>query len=1251
MARGSRTIVKTLMWGAACALIVVPSAVGGSITCGATTCWNNPSGDSNWFNSSDWSNGTPNTSTDAEITTSAAFQPVIGSTGAGVQNLTIDANGSLTLNDSSNLTVGDSSGSSTITLNAGSTLNLSSAGNVTDLILGNTTGGQVNLTGAGTLTLSNNVDNRIYGAASSTVLSNSATIQGAGIIEPESGLSLSNSGTVNSNDSAGLTLQLATTNTGTLEATSGSTLSLSNSSITNTNGVIQTDGTLGSTVALGSSSITGGKLQTTGSGVITTSSATLNGSVELNGALNINDGTTLNLGSGMTLNIDAGAGLNLNSAGNTTNLVVGGGTVTLNGPGVVNLGNNADNRIYGGATTTLINNTTIQGSGQIFTNSGMSLTNNAIVDANSSPGLSISLSTLTNPGTLEASSGGTLSLNASTIDNTNGIIQALNGSTVDLNSANITNGTLTTAGTGVLAANSSAALNGAVALNGKLNIVDGDNLTLGSGMTLTIGSTGSLNLNSVSSDTNLIIGGGTVTLDGPGGVVLGSNGSNRIYGSAATNLINNTDISGVGQIFTNTGLSLTNQGTIDANLSGSGGGICPTGGSLCLDLTVTNSNIMQASNGGTLALTGSTVFNSNGTIQALNGSTVQLNSSGVTGGILSTTGTGVITSNSAALTGGIAVNGTLNVNDNNSLELNGTTITFGSGSINLNSAGDATDLKIYGMVTLSGTGSINMSNSIGNRIYGNGTSTLINNTTIQGAGQIFTNSGLTLQNNSTGIVDANQTASLTLTLTATNTGTLEASGGGTLIFSDANVTNTGGTIQALNASTVQVNSSTITDGTLTTSGSGAIQSASSTLAGTMNLNGTLNILDNNNTTLNTGLSLTIGSGGSLNLLSAGDATDLRVGTTTGGMVTLSGAGSVTLSNNPNNRIYGDTSVTLVNNTTIQGAGQIFTNSGLSLTNGINGTVLANDSNHLVLDLSVTNNGTLQSAAGSTLDIQGTGLLTNFNASTDTLTGGTYHSAGTIQWVGANVVNNDAAIILDGAGGQILNSSNSTNALAGFNNNESGGAFTVENGQQFNDGSNSFVNAGNVNVLSDSGFETTSIYAQSAGTTVVNGTLEASLLLLNGGTLEIGGGSGDVDANVTQNAGVIESDPGSMQITGNYIMEQDGMLNIDLTSETIFDELEVSGSAYVDGTIDVSLLDYTGGTNSYTILSSDGLMPGLDLQIDLPTVNGYTFSDTITSDDILINVTQLQSATPEPSTILLLFGGALAVAGIRRFRKA
>lgn len=178
---------------------------------------------------------------------------------------------------------------------------------------------------------------------------------------------------------------------------------------------------------------------------------------------------------------------------------------------------------------------------------------------------------------------------------------------------------------------------------------------------------------------------------------------------------------------------------------------------------------------------------------------------------------------------------TLNFNNGSSLTLNGNISNVGS--MNLNSAGTATDLKIdAGTVTLSGGGILTLGNNSNNRILGvDSNETFINQSTIQGGGQVGANSLAianqgTISANSSGVtmeVDPNSSG-------LTNTGTMRATSGGILKLQDGTFTNTSGTIEAQASSMVYLSSATVSGGTVQTVGSGEIKLSNSTISdGTM----------------------------------------------------------------------------------------------------------------------------------------------------------------------------------------------------------------------------------------------------------------------------------------------------------------------------------------------------------------------------------------------------------------------------------
>ena len=602
-------------------------------------------------------------------------------------------------------------------------------------------------------------------------------------IDPSSG-GVTNTGILQASNSATLNLTGGTfTNTGTLRAFGGGTLNLTGgSTFTNTGGVIQAfDGSL---VQLSNISLVGGTLSRVGT----------------TGRIVVPNNTTLTLAGPITLN----APLEVNSTGSVTDLKIN-GNFTLSGSENVVLSNSVNNRIYGVTATdvlTLPTGRTIAGAGQIGVNL-MGLANQGTIDANLSNPLTIDPSSagVTNTGTLQASNNATLNLTGGTFTNTGGVIQALNGSLVQLNNMTLVGGTLSRAGTG------------------RIAVPNNTTLTL-TGPTITLNAP--LEINSTGSVTNLKIN-GNVTLSGSGNVVLSNNTNNRVSGVTATDVLTlsaGQTISGAGQVGFNL-MGLVNQGTIDANLSNpltidpSSAGVTNTGllqasNNATLSLTggtFTNTGTLQAIGGGTLNLTGGSTFtNTGGVIQALDGSLVQLNSMTLVGGTLSRAGTGrIVVPNNTTVTlaGPITLNAPLEVN----------------------STGSVTNLKINGNLTLSGSGNVVLSNNTNNRVSGvtaTDVLTLSAGQTISGAGQVgFNLMGLVNQ----GTIDANLSNPLTIDPSSagvTNTGILQASNNATLSLTGGTFTNTGGVIQALNGSQVRLEGATVVGGTLSGAGTGLI---------------------------------------------------------------------------------------------------------------------------------------------------------------------------------------------------------------------------------------------------------------------------------------------------------------------------------------------------------------------------------------------------------------------------------------------
>jgi hypothetical protein len=348
-----------------------------------------------------------------------------------------------------------------------------------------------------------------------------------------------------------------------------------------------------------------------------------------------------------------------------------------------------------------------------------------------------------------------------------------------------------------------------------------------------------------------------------------------------------------------------------------------------------------------------------------------------------------------------------------------------AGTFSMNATSGAI-LDIGGSVTLKGSGGLTMSNNAGNTIMGYGQpgpgASLTNQSTILGAGNIGGNgigSGNSFINQ--GTVNANQTTPLTIALgagTVTNTGTLEATNNATLVLDGGTLTNTGGTIHADAGSVVSLKDGPIIkNGTLTTSGTGTIQSNGGGNNGTLDgvtLNGTFQ----QNTQIEY-LANTVTNNGSFQI-NNGSIVDIS------GAVTMKGTGTLTMSNNSGNSImgYGQSSpgASLTNQVTIQGAGNIGGNgipAGNSFTN--QATINANQTTPLLIAIgggAVTNTGTLEATNGATLSLNGAGTVTN--------------SGGTIHADNASVVSLESGLTI-GGGTLTTSGSGTIQANCCFNN--------------------------------------------------------------------------------------------------------------------------------------------------------------------------------------------------------------------------
>jgi hypothetical protein len=185
-----------------------------------------------------------------------------------------------------------------------------------------------------------------------------------------------------------------------------------------------------------------------------------------------------------------------------------------------------------------------------------------------------------------------------------------------------------------------------------------------------------------------------------------------------------------------------------------------------------------------------------------------------------------------------------------------------------------------------------------------------------------------------------------------------------------------------------------------------------------------------------------------------------------------------------------------------------------------------------------------------------------------------------QFNGANIVTNAANITLSGTSSKITDQGGTINALANFAINSSTGSITLSGNQNLMTSGN-LTNAGTLTVAKGSTLTLNSggSYSQTGGITTVDGTLTSSLITsalnLNAGSLF---GTGTLGFSVIDGGiltpGDSKTKTGMLAVSGTYHQNSTGVLNISVggtTAGTKYDQLNVTGAATVNGTLNLSLI--------------------------------------------------------------------------------
>jgi fibronectin-binding autotransporter adhesin len=202
----------------------------------------------------------------------------------------------------------------------------------------------------------------------------------------------------------------------------------------------------------------------------------------------------------------------------------------------------------------------------------------------------------------------------------------------------------------------------------------------------------------------------------------------------------------------------------------------------------------------------------------------------------------------------------------------------------------------------------------------------------------------------------------------------------------------------------------------------------------------------------------------------------------------------------------------------------------------------------------------------------------------------------------------------------------------------------------------FTNSGTVRISSSGVFTTTtppggfsSNYTQIAGSTLVNGTLNATggaIVDIQGGTL---GGRGTINGDVAVAGTITAGDPrtpGTLTINGSLDEEPGGTLD-ELISRTAHSVLDVTGDVTLEGALNIDVLSGTpSGTYDILDYTAGDLVAGDFTNVidGILTADGYTWDVNYYADGgTEVTVT----ATPEPGALPMLLLGLIALAGFRR----
>lgn len=354
--------------------------------------------------------------------------------------------------------------------------------------------------------------------------------------------------------------------------------------------------------------------------------------------LTVNSGDSLTVLAGSILQVAGGSiannGLIAPTAGEDVAWLRLDANTTLSGTGFLSANDTQLNRVYGANGSVRLTQGaghTIRGSMQ-FGNNALLLTNNGIIDANSSQGMNMDLADggqNINNGTIRSSNGARLFMSGTALNNSAGMLEAADGSLMDFSACTITGGTLRAAtggNPGLMQATGSVTLDN-TALEGAFATIPNATTRLKG----TINVQDQLRLEGVTgTNATLSIESSICTLTGGGELALSDNLFNRVSAfDSANRLVIAPDfrVHGGGQ-FGLSSVVLNNYGLIEADA------LHEFIMALSLGGQNINAGTIRAVNGGGLQLKDFSIDNSGGVIEAGVDSYVVFDGVHISGGVV-----------------------------------------------------------------------------------------------------------------------------------------------------------------------------------------------------------------------------------------------------------------------------------------------------------------------------------------------------------------------------------------------------------------------------------------------------------------------------------------------------------------------------------------------------------------------------------------------------------------------------------------